>query len=85
MAVKIRLSRYGKKNAPIYRIVATDSKKKRDGMYLENLGTYNPVNHQLVQFNEERINFWVSQGAILTDAVKRLQKVNKTEAKVAQS
>ena len=43
MAVKIRLSQIGKKNAPFYRIVAIDSRKKRDGKFLEDLGTYNPL------------------------------------------
>jgi small subunit ribosomal protein S16 len=82
MAVKIRLARFGKKNAPIYRIVATDSKVKRNGQYLENLGTYNPIKHQLDGFNQERVNYWVSQGAALTDAVKRLQKTLKKQDSV---
>lgn len=77
MAVKIRLSRFGKKNAPMYRIVATDSRSKRDGQYLENLGTYNSIKSELIQFNEERINYWVSQGATLTDAIKKIQKDKK--------
>jgi len=75
MAVKIRLSRVGKKAAPFYRIVAVDERRKRDGASLEVLGTYNPLKGEMVQFNQERINFWISQGAIPTDAVKRLQKV----------
>jgi small subunit ribosomal protein S16 len=75
MAVKIRLSRVGKKAAPFYRIVAVDERRKRDGSSLEVLGTYNPVKGEMVQFNQERINYWISQGAIPTDAVKRLQKV----------
>lgn len=74
MAVKIRLSRVGKKAAPFYRIVAVDERRKRDGSSLEVLGTYNPLKGEMVQFNQERINFWISQGAIPTDAVKRLQK-----------
>lgn len=74
MAVKIRLSRFGKKKSPMYRIVATDSKKKRDGEYLENIGTYNSIKHQLVEFKVERLTFWVSQGAIVTDAVKKIKK-----------
>jgi small subunit ribosomal protein S16 len=74
MAVKIRLSRIGKKNAPFYRIVAVDERKKRDGACLEDLGTYNPVNGTLVTFNAERVDAWVAQGAIKTDVVKRLYK-----------
>lgn len=80
MAVKIRISRIGKKNAPVFRIVAIDSRKKRDGASLEVLGTYNPVTGQLVQFNAERINYWLSQGAIATDAVKKLQKLHAKAA-----
>jgi small subunit ribosomal protein S16 len=74
MAVKIRLSRVGKKAAPFYRIVAVDERRKRDGASLEVLGTYNPLKGELVQFDQERISYWLSQGAIATDAVKRLQK-----------
>ncbi len=74
MAVKIRFARIGKKNAPVYRIVAIDSQKKRDGKFIENLGTYEPRTGTIVQFNPDRINDWVSKGAIVTDAVKKLQK-----------
>lgn len=80
MAVKIRLSRFGKKHAPIYRIVATDSRTKRDGEYIENLGTYNPLKHEVVQFNKERLEYWTSQGAIITDAVKKIQKTVEKKA-----
>lgn len=83
MAVKIRLSRIGKKGAPFYRIVAVDERRKRDGASLEVLGTYDPLKGALVQFHAERIDHWVSQGAIPTDAVKRLQKMNKAQQVVA--
>lgn len=84
MAVKIRFTRVGKKHAPVYRIVAIDSRKKRDGEYLENLGTYNPLTKEIVQWHTDRIAHWESKGAIVTDAVKRLQKIkNKQTAKVA--
>ncbi len=79
MAVKIRLSRIGKKNAPHYRIVAVDERRKRDGAFIEDLGTYNPKNHPLVQFRPDRIEDWVSKGAIMTDTVRRLQKKYKRE------
>ncbi|MGE0010026.1 MAG: 30S ribosomal protein S16 [Candidatus Babeliales bacterium] len=79
MAVKIRLSRIGKIHAPVYRIVAADQRSKRDGKFLEILGTYNPLKHEIVKFDQERINYWVSQGAQLTDTVKRLQKINKSQ------
>ena len=80
MAVKIRFTRIGKKHAPVYRIVAVDSRKKRDGEYLENLGTYNPLTKEIIQWHEERIAHWVSVGAILTDSVKRLQKIKSKKA-----
>lgn len=79
MAVKIRLSRIGTKNAPFYRIVAIDSRKKRDGVALENLGSYDPRKGKLVQFHEDRINYWLSQGAVPTDALKKLQRLYRKE------
>ncbi len=85
MAVKIRFSRTGKKHVPFYSIVAVDSRKKRDGAVLEDLGTYDPLKGKLVTFHEERINYWLSVGAVPTDVVKRVHKVfkkgaSKTEA-----
>lgn len=79
MAVKIRFTRVGKKHAPIYRIVAIDARKKRDGEYLENLGTYNPMTKEIVQWHADRIAHWESKGAIVTDAVKRLQKIKNKQ------
>ena len=77
MAVKIRLSRIGKKNAPFYRIVAIDERKKRDGAFLEDLGTYNPYGGTLITFKPDRIDAWIAQGAVATDVVKRLCKKHK--------
>ncbi len=77
MSVKIRLSRIGKTHAPFYRIVAIDSRKKRDGESLEILGTYNPLKGEIIQFHDERIKAWVAQGAIVSDAVKKLQRLYK--------
>lgn len=80
MAVRVRLSRVGKKHVPFYRIVAIDGREKRDGAFLENLGTYDALNAKLIQFNQERVSYWVSQGAILSDSVKKLQKLHKKSA-----
>jgi small subunit ribosomal protein S16 len=77
MAVKIRFARIGKKHAPIYRIVAIDSRRKRDGMCLENLGTYNPKTKELIQFHDDRVAHWLSLGAQPTEAVARLIKIRK--------
>jgi small subunit ribosomal protein S16 len=79
MAVKIRFARIGKKHAPIYRIVAIDSRRKREGMFLENLGTYNPKTKQIVQMHDDRIEHWISVGAIPTDAVARLITVRRKQ------
>lgn len=84
MAVKIRFARIGKKHAPVYRIVAVDSRKKRDGRYLENLGTYNPLTKEIIQFHEDRIAYWISVGAIVADSVQRLIKVRKKQEKIVQ-
>ncbi len=81
--VKIRLTRMGRTHAPVYRIIAIDSRKQRDGEALEILGTYNPFTKELVQFHEERINHWVSQGAVVTDAVKKLQRQHKKSTAAA--
>ena len=84
MAVKIRFARIGKKHAPIYRIIAIDSRKSRDGMFLENLGTYNPKTKQVVQFHDDRVAYWLSVGAIPSDVVARLITIRqKTNAALA--
>lgn len=80
MSVKIRLQRIGKKNAPFGRIVATDSRKKRDGAFLEDLGTYDMLNSKLVHFHEERINYWISVGAQESETVKKLHRIYKESA-----
>ena len=82
MAVKIRFARIGKKHAPVYRVVAVDSRKKRDGKYLENLGTYNPLTKEIVQFHDDRVAYWISVGAIVADSVQRLMKVRKKQLAV---
>lgn len=73
MAVKIRLSRTGKKNAPSYRIVAIDSRHPQGGRALEILGHYNPSqNPPSFSINKERIDHWQSVGAQMTEAVEKL-------------
>ena len=73
MAVKIRLTRMGAKKAPFYRLVATDSRVARDGKCIENLGTYNPMTEPAeVKLNAERIQYWLSVGAQMTDTAKEL-------------
>jgi len=73
--VKIRLTRVGAKNKPAYRIVAMDSREPRDGKHLEILGFYDPkTDPATVQLKEERILYWLSQGAQPTDTVLSLLK-----------
>lgn len=84
MAVKIRLARVGRKHVPIFRIVATDARQARDGEALENLGTYNAERGELVQYHADRIAFWVGNGAIVTDAVKKLQKKHRKLSAAAE-
>ena len=84
MSVKIRLARHGAKKRPFYRIVVADSKSPRDGRFLENVGTYNPVlDPAEVVLKKERIKYWIDQGAILTDTVKSLLKKEGFFAKLA--
>lgn len=71
--VKIRLSRTGKRNAPSYRIVVADSRTKRDGRIIENLGFYDPKTEpKTVKLDRKRLDYWLSQGAQMTVAVKKL-------------
>lgn len=69
--VAIRLSRYGRKKAPYYRIVAVDSRKKATGAVLEFLGTWNPRKKELV-VNKEKVKSWIEKGAQLSATVKKL-------------
>ena len=73
MAVKLRLKRMGSKKKPVYRIVAIDSHNKRDGEYIELIGTYNPLTEpKTVKLNEEIAIKWLNNGAIPSDTVRNL-------------
>ena len=84
MAVKLRLTRMGAKKRPTYRIVATDSRRPRDGQYLELIGTYAPLNGE-VKINEEVALKWLNTGAIPTDTVKNLFSKEGNMKKYADS
>ena len=71
MAVRIRLTRMGSRSKPVYRIVASDSRRPRDGQYIELIGTYNPSIDE-VNVNEEVALKWLKLGALPTDTVKNL-------------
>jgi len=78
--VKLRLARFGMKKRPFYRIVAMDSQAKRDGRYLELLGTYDPrQDPPAVTLKADRVRYWLSVGARPTEAVDGLQKKHLTE------
>ncbi len=69
----IRLTRMGRKKKPFYRIVVTDSRKRRDGGWIESIGYYNPVSENKdLKIDEERLNYWVGVGAQMSPTVKRL-------------
>ena len=73
MAVHIRLRRMGKKRQAFYRIVAADSRRARDGRFLEVIGTYNPIEKPAkVNLVEDRITYWLNEGAIPSDTVNSL-------------
>jgi len=75
MPVKIRLARRGAKKKPFYRIVVADSECKRDGRFLETVGTYNPLLEPAeVNLKVERVRYWMSQGALPTNTVLTLLK-----------
>lgn len=73
MAVRIRLQRFGNHKRPFYRVVAADSKKPRDGKFLEILGTYDPLTDE-VNVEKEKVTKWLDNGALPTDTVKSLFK-----------
>ncbi len=83
MAVKIRLTRIGAKKRPTYRIVATDSRRPRDGQYLELIGTYAPVGEGSFKINEELAMKWLNNGAVPTDTVRNLFSKQGIMAKYA--
>jgi small subunit ribosomal protein S16 len=79
--VKIRLTRGGAKKRPFYHIIVTDSRSARDGRNIERLGYYNPVasgQDKPVELNVERAEYWMGQGAQMSDKVRNLFKQVKT-------
>ena len=80
MAVAIRLRREGAKNSPYYRVAVADKRSPRDGKFLELVGTYDPkVKGANYKLKLERIDYWVSKGAQMSDTVRSL--VKKAKAK----
>lgn len=80
--VTIRLSRGGAKKQPFYHIVATDSRSRRDGRYIERLGYYNPVargDATAVQIDLDRVDYWTSVGAQMSERVNKVVKGYRKE------
>lgn len=76
MAVKIRLKRFGKTHAPYYRVVVADSRTKRDGRVIEEIGKYHPTEEpSLIDIDGERAKYWLGVGAQPTEQVLALLKV----------
>ena len=79
MAVKIRMTRKGNKNNPFFRVVVADERFSRDGRYIEQVGIYDPhKDSDKTVLKTERIDYWVSKGAKLSETVSKL--VNKHKA-----
>ncbi len=69
----IRLARFGRKKKPFYRVVVTDSRKRRDSGWIEVLGYYNPLTDPItVKVDEDRLNYWLSCGAKMSERVKKI-------------
>ncbi len=81
MAVKLRLTRKGTKKKPFYRIVAADIQAPRDGKFLEAVGTYDPMqNPAVITLKQDRVQYWLEQGAKPTTTVKSILKKQSTES-----
>ena len=75
--VKIRLTRKGAKKRPFYRVIVTDSRTKRDGTFLENIGTYDPLqNPSGIKIDTDRARYWIGCGAQPSSTVKKLLKIS---------
>ena len=75
MAVKIRLRRMGAKKAPFYRVVVADGRYPRDGRFIEEIGTYNPLTEPAeIKFDNEAAKKWIANGAQPTETVRALLK-----------
>ena len=75
MAATIRLMRFGKPKTPFYRIVVLDKRKKRDGAYIEKIGTYDPLKSPaIINISKARLEYWQSVGAQMSEGTARLLK-----------
>lgn len=86
MPLVMRMTRHGAKKMPFYHIVVADSRSPRDGRFIEKIGTYNPAlsndNPERVKLNEERVKYWIGNGAQPSDRVARFLFAAKLGPKV---
>lgn len=78
--VTIRLSRGGAKKRPFYHVTVTDSRNSRDGRFIERVGFFNPIargQEERLRIDQERVDYWVSQGATLSERVAKLLQESK--------
>jgi len=81
MAVRIRLTRLGRKKKPFYRIIVADSQSKRDGKFLDVIGTYDPLMDPIaININNDKLQEWLGRGALPTTTVKSLIKKSSSVA-----
>jgi len=74
--VKVRLARFGRKKRPFYRIVVTDSRKRRDSGWIEVIGYYNPLTDpKTIEIDMDRLNYWLANGAQMSERVGKLKKI----------
>ena len=81
--VSIRLARGGSKKRPFYHVTVTDSRNARDGRFIERVGFFNPIargQEERLRIDNDRIEYWVGQGAQVSDRVKKLVKDSKAAA-----
>lgn len=77
MAVKMRLKRIGAKKKPFYRVIIADARAPRDGRFIEEIGTYNPLKDPSeINIDSEKAKKWLGDGAQPTDTVKKLLKIS---------
>ena len=82
MAVKIRMKRFGSKNRPQWRIVVSDAKMPRDGRFIEEVGYYDALpKEDILVVKQDRLDYWVKQGAQMSVALKSLLRRQKRNAK----
>ena len=83
MAVRIRRKKFGAKNRGQWRIVVVDSRSPRDGRFIEEIGFYDPLPiDEKFQIKRERLDYWLKNGALITDTVKTLLKRSDKKKKV---